>query len=473
MSVADFSAALKNKALKEWFAKEVAGGGSASKSVQEAYRQENVNVLANPVTLYRAGEQTSEKTSFLITKDTVRDLIVQFHGIEDATLLDELTDTYFATFRSKDAGVKVSRRKITVGDGLPAVYFPEISFDTITKLVNNVMNIKSGDLAKYYEKGHVVGLATELLQVTSNRIAKVDTTGSYGKSFLLSQLDKVIDYYRRLDLDSANIQPAADIKVYASVNKSISKNGTTKYLVELQPKAANQASAREVQATLPSIRKLFSPGNITEKALISIIEKLQEAVSDPKFQQDLLDMKSSPSYKDMLAEVIAGAISGNPKEFFIKHDSVFLLNYRTPKVNTTEIRKAAKKEIAKAKTLKAKLDKKGKLESIQPPLSSLQLMFDAMLTQRIKQNMGSGNAKDVLNLRSGRFAESVKVERLSMSRAGMLSVFYTYMKNPYATFSQGGMQQYPRSRDPKALISKSIREIAQEQAITRLRAIVV
>jgi hypothetical protein len=76
-------------------------------------------------------------------------------------------------------------------------------------------------------------------------------------------------------------------------------------------------------------------------------------------------------------------------------------------------------------------------------------------------------------LRSGRFAESVKVERLTESRAGMITVFYTYMRNPYGTFSEGGQQQSPRSRDPKLLISKSIREIAQTRVDNRLRAVLV
>ena len=45
------------------------------------------------------------------------------------------------------------------------------------------------------------------------------------------------------------------------------------------------------------------------------------------------------------------------------------------------------------------------------------------------------------------------------------------MKNPYATFSSGGAQQFPRSRDPKLLITKSIREIAAKLTTARLRAV--
>jgi hypothetical protein len=55
----------------------------------------------------------------------------------------------------------------------------------------------------------------------------------------------------------------------------------------------------------------------------------------------------------------------------------------------------------------------------------------------------------------------------------MITAFYNYMRNPYGTFSQGGRQEYPRSRDPKLLIAKSIREIAQEKVANRLRAVLV
>jgi len=55
----------------------------------------------------------------------------------------------------------------------------------------------------------------------------------------------------------------------------------------------------------------------------------------------------------------------------------------------------------------------------------------------------------------------------------MITAFYSYMKNPYATFSAGGRQELPKSRDPKLLISKSIREIVGQQVANRLRAVVV
>lgn len=106
-------------------------------------------------------------------------------------------------------------------------------------------------------------------------------------------------------------------------------------------------------------------------------------------------------------------------------------------------------------------------------LTSLQNLINSQLQDVISANMGNGSSRSVLNYRTGRLAGSAKVERMSQSREGMITAFYTYMKNPYATFSDGGRQSSPKSRDPKLLISKSIREIAAEKIGNRLRAVVV
>lgn len=106
-----------------------------------------------------------------------------------------------------------------------------------------------------------------------------------------------------------------------------------------------------------------------------------------------------------------------------------------------------------------------------PSLTALQSLLNRHLQDVISANMGDGSRRDILNYRTGRFASTVKVERVSLSREGMITAFYSYMKNPYATFSQGGKQELPRTRDPKLLISKSIREIAAENAVTRMRSV--
>ena len=111
--------------------------------------------------------------------------------------------------------------------------------------------------------------------------------------------------------------------------------------------------------------------------------------------------------------------------------------------------------------------------SMMPPSNLLNItsLINSQLQDVISANMGDGSSKNILNYRTGRFASTVKVENMTMSREGMITAFYSYMKNPYATFSTGGRQSIPKSRDPKLLISNSIREIAQQVVANRLRAV--
>ena len=106
-------------------------------------------------------------------------------------------------------------------------------------------------------------------------------------------------------------------------------------------------------------------------------------------------------------------------------------------------------------------------------LANLQILLNTHLQDVIAANMGDGSEKRILNYRTGRFASSAQVERLSQSREGMITAFYSYMKNPYQTFEPGFAQGSPKTRDPRLLISQSIREIAASKVGNKLRAISV
>ena len=66
-----------------------------------------------------------------------------------------------------------------------------------------------------------------------------------------------------------------------------------------------------------------------------------------------------------------------------------------------------------------------------------------------------------LNYRTGRFANSVRVDDVAMGpRGGLQGIEYTYRLNPYETFEPGNKQGSVQ-RDPRKLIGGTIREIAQ------------
>ena len=137
-----------------------------------------------------------------------------------------------------------------------------------------------------------------------------------------------------------------------------------------------------------------------------------------------------------------------------------------------------------ASTSKTKVSGKGKLGGIALPqlrttegryfsLTLLLGLLNQKLPKQITENMGGGDRKDILNYRSGVFANTVEVDRLTQSRQGMITAFYSYMKSPYQTFEPGWAQGHIKSRDPKLLISKSIREIGATMVNNRMRAVLV
>lgn len=176
--------------------------------------------------------------------------------------------------------------------------------------------------------------------------------------------------------------------------------------------------------------------------------------------------RSGKNIKEFLEESFANILLGK------KTKSVKYSYSKTQKTTKTVFVPTNKKPTQKSKSkINTKVESLNSTKpAVQTPVNLLALL-NAQLRQAVVANMGTGNRTDVLNYRTGRFADSVKVEGTSTSRQGMITAFYTYMKNPYATFSRGGRQEFPRTRDPKTLISKSIREVAASLVTNQLRAV--
>mgnify|MGYP003344295596 CR=1 FL=1 len=187
----------------------------------------------------------------------------------------------------------------------------------------------------------------------------------------------------------------------------------------------------------------------------------------------IVDASASPSTREFIEQSIKNSLQGNKVARLVKQS----VAKKTDKKLFQTVAVVKKPQKLKLKTKSGGINiESHKLPisvSTQQNLTSLQNILNATLAQQIRQNMGDGNRTDVLNYRTGRFANSAIVERLTQGREGMITAYYNYMKYPYATFSEGGRQEFPRSRDPKLLISKSIREILQQQMITKMRAVLV
>lgn len=242
-------------------------------------------------------------------------------------------------------------------------------------------------------------------------------------------------------------------------------------------------SDREILAVLADFHKKI---DTNFKAIENVIK--QHINFNPAF---LADLRSSKSAKEHVVDNIVSILrtGKNSPRVAVKHSAVELGKVKTDNNKAVaRLNKLAKntvgavkklKEINKAKTatlnsLKG-LTSKNVVVSNKATISltSLQNLINSHLQSVISANMGEGSERRILNYRTGRFASSAKVETISAGREGMLTAYYSYMKYPYATFSEGGLQQYPKTRDPKLLISGAIREIAATKVGNRMRAVLI
>jgi hypothetical protein len=386
--------------------------------------------------------------------------------------------------------------------GQETITFHKVNFDRLNKdislylnsIAQNASAISNTDDSVYskvleyasrkdIDKGHVFGWANTLVNRTKASIGKTLSSRNVPKeqlelelNALNSFIDNLLDVLEEYDKASSNIK-GLDGEIFAKYRKT-SSNWITEWQIKSDNIAAGNIVAagigkgdRGVRGFLKNVG-LGSSKSLIDNALNGIVEGFLGEV-------DLSKLQSSPALVDMIHDDLYSALSGNPKKYEKTYTGIVnnLPKLKFRKVITTGVKDSVSSSRNVLRNLKTKVDKaKRDAQSAKYTVSSsinLLAILQAGINKQVAKNMGKGNEHRVLNYRTGRFAESVQVQRLSESRQGMISAFYSYMRNPYGTFSEGGRQQFPKIRDPKLLISKSVRELAAPIVGARMRAVLV
>ena len=88
------------------------------------------------------------------------------------------------------------------------------------------------------------------------------------------------------------------------------------------------------------------------------------------------------------------------------------------------------------------------------------LALKNMLNQLLPVAVASNMTSPALNYRTGRFANSVRVDNVTQGpRGGNTMIDASYRNNPYETFAPGG-DKYTPQRNPEKLIKRTLREVA-------------
>ena len=93
----------------------------------------------------------------------------------------------------------------------------------------------------------------------------------------------------------------------------------------------------------------------------------------------------------------------------------------------------------------------------QSELNKIKRKINQRLSAEVRRNMG----RPALINRTGRFSNSVELTSLQGGNKTLVGT-YTYLLSPYETFENTGEKQWPAGYNPKLLIAKSIRNLAEQ-----------
>ncbi len=327
------------------------------------------------------------------------------------------------------------------------------------------------------------------------------------KAAVTKELDRVIEEWNKLIQDPVAGNVLYDYLIREKiVTDAVSAKATVEGFFEHTLEFARDVSSGVAVAQLkyePKLKDEDSMSKIARQVVVSIIPeygrgnqaKGSTLEKNILYQLEVIGASSVKSSQNRLSKVmeqwIAGElkVSGLPVLIDVEGSRTFresmgialhqLLS--TGKTTPQKIRSKASipktASVRKAKPAQFKDPRPLNIpRPVAPPLRGRSGRFQSLvnivnmvnmkLAEKIRQNMGSPR----LNWRTGRFAESAKVLTASRDSDGLVRMPYTYMKTPYQTF-EPGYAQGSRARNPKVVISESIRQLATRLVTSNLRVV--
>lgn len=210
-----------------------------------------------------------------------------------------------------------------------------------------------------------------------------------------------------------------------------------------------------------------------------VMDILDDVAADPQNKLYQTDIKGSKTFEEDAADATVRKIIKPYKKLrdskgrFIKMTGV----PKKPKnVRQKSKQKPLKKASTKSKGVKVipstiTANVAGKQEKGTAPkdtdnavqLQKLKKYIQSRLPAEVRRNMG----RPALINRTGRFSNSVQLLSL-MEGKNTLMGKYTYLLSPYETFENTGKRRWPIAYNPKTIITKSIRNLAEGRISQKL-----
>ena len=207
-------------------------------------------------------------------------------------------------------------------------------------------------------------------------------------------------------------------------------------------------------------------GGGVEKALAKELTADLKRIMEKFNASEWANLKGSDSKVDKVRKTVLNTFAGLAKKNGNIKSTIKKQTIKRSQPGPVKGKTRKVKAVQGSKQPLQTVDKTQALDASNPrSLFSYVAMINKKLPQTVRKNMGPPGFEN----QTGRFATSVKVQDVNITKQGHPSFGYTYAKNPYQVFEVGeGAPPWANGqRDPRKLIDKSIREVAAELAIGR------
>jgi hypothetical protein len=265
---------------------------------------------------------------------------------------------------------------------------------------------------------------------------------------------KMLDSSQKKNMGAVEVSNVIQIKFALGTGKG----GGTAYTQAMRDWDAGRGS-----------RLANSINKVLENIEIGIIQDIISMA--PKFAPDLIALRGSASVLDNMRTNVPRMIIDGMFPHKTRADMRFKVNKKLAimgkkmskgkvKPKSVAAKKAAMVKMLMAKKLPSnKKKKKGKRTVETAKTQTSPLLLRNLLNEMLPQMVASKMTSPALQFRTGRFANSARVEMIHQGPRGGMQVDYTYRKEPYQTF-EPGYRQGSTMRDPRKIIKESIRELA-------------
>ena len=185
-------------------------------------------------------------------------------------------------------------------------------------------------------------------------------------------------------------------------------------------------------------------------------EKALEAIASPSFKQQAAAAAQYKILRDLM---------NKNRHHVVKKK----IKTRKPKIKGRSVPLKKGRKSTKRKSFKATLAQRVRVQkgiekgqgkeastNMVADLARLKKYINSRLPAETRRNMG----RPTLQNRTGRFSNSVQLLSLQQAKNSIMAK-YTYLLSPYQTFENTGLRRWPLAYNPKPLIAKSIRNLAQ------------